>query len=115
MKRQRTYGLLVGLFAGAWPFWILALVRSGERWPTWVALAVAGILSAAALRTPASWAVGIVAGVVFSWALLAFLVGADWRLIPYVIVSFFTYYLTAAAAVIVSGYFLREWRTSRAA
>lgn len=73
MKRPRIYGLLVGLFAGAWPFWILALVRSGERWPTWVALAVAAILSAAALRTPASWAVGIAAGVVFSWALLAFL------------------------------------------
>jgi uncharacterized membrane protein (UPF0136 family) len=105
MQRPQIYGLLVGLFAGAWPFWILALVRSGERWPTWVALAVAVMLSAAALRTPGFWAVGIAVGVVFSWALLALLVGADWRLIPYVIVSFFAYYLIAAAAAIVSGYF----------
>ena len=115
MKRQRIYSLLVGLFAGAWPFWILVLIRSGERWPTWVALAVAAILSAGALRTPAFWAVGITVGVVFSWALLAILVRADWRLIPYVIVSFFAYYLAAAVAAIVSGYFLREWPASRAA
>jgi uncharacterized membrane protein (UPF0136 family) len=115
MKRQRIYSLLVGLFAGAWPFWILALVGSGERWPTWVALVVAVILSAAALRTPAAWTVGIVLGVVFSWALLAILIGTDWRLAPYVIVSFSAYYLAAAAGAIVSGYLLLERRGSGAA
>ena len=115
MKRQRIYGLLVGLFAGAWPFWILALVGSDERWPSWVALVVAVLLSAAALRTPAAWAVGIVVGVLFSWALLAILIGSDRRLAPYVIVSFFAYYLAAAAGAIIGGYLLRERRASDAA
>lgn len=115
MKHQRSYGLLVGLFAGAWPFWIVALVERGERRPTWVALVVAVILGAAALRTPVAWAMGIVVGVAFSWALLAILIGTDWRLVPYVIVSFFAYYLAAAAGAIVSGYLLRQRRASRAA
>ena len=66
MQRQRI-GLLVGSFAGAWPFWSLALLRSDERRATWVALALAVILSAAALRAPALWAVGIAVGVVISW------------------------------------------------
>ena len=112
MIRQRTYGIADGAIVGALPFWILAIFRSGERWPGWCALGVGLILATTAFRTPLAWGLGVVAGAVLSWAGLAILVGTDWRLLPYVLVGFSGYYLSVTTAV-VAAYWIGTTRVPR--
>ena len=105
----RTFGIVAGGLVGALPFWLIALVRTGERWPSRVALAVSLILSGMAFRTPRAWALGVAIGVVMSWASLAILAGTDWRLLPYVLLLFDAHYL-GSIAVMFSVYFLMRAR-----
>jgi hypothetical protein len=112
MIRTRICGIIAGALVGALPFWLLALVRTGERWPGWVVLAVGLVASATAFRAPAAWALGVVAGVAASWAALWILVGTDWRLLPYVVAVSYLYYF-GATAVLVTAYFLGSLRVSR--
>lgn len=105
MFRLRTLGIVTGGIVGALPFWLIALVRTGERWPSRVALAVALVLSGTAFRTPRAWALGVAIGAVVSWASLAVLVGTDWRLLPYVLLGSYVHYL-GSTAVMVSVYFV---------
>ena len=105
----RTFGIVTGGLVGALPFWIIALVRTGERWPSRVALAVALVLSGIAFRTPRAWALGVVVGAVMAWASLAILVGTDWRLLPYVLLGSSAHYL-GSVAVMIGVYFLMRAR-----
>ena len=100
--RRRIYGSAIGVLVGAWPFWVLALVRTGERWPARLALAVSLILSGSAFRVPAAWALGVVIGATASWAALAILVETDWRLLPYVLIGFPENYIGAAAVIVAA-------------
>lgn len=110
MSRRSTCGVIVGALVGALPFWLVTLVRNGDVWPGCLAFAVAVILSAAAFRAPAAWAFGVVAGAVLSWAALAVLAGTDWRLLPYVLVGSYVYYI-GATAVVFGGYAVSSSRT----
>ena len=111
--RLRMYGIAEGVAVGALPFVMLAIFRTGEQWPGWVALAVSIILAAAASRTPLAWGVGVAMGVVLSAVTLAILVGTDWRLLPYVLVGSCGYYLSALAAVVAAQWIGTARRTRR--
>jgi len=113
MLRQRSYGVVIGAVVGALPFWVLALVRTGEQWPGQVALAVALVLSGTAFRTPAAWGLGVALGAVVSWVALAILVGTDWHLLPYVLLGAYAYYLGAIAVVVSASLFLPLRRSVR--
>ena len=101
----RAFGVVAGGLVGALPFWLTALVRTGERWPSKVALAISLVLSGLAFRTPGTWARAVAVGAVVSWASLAVLAGTDWRLLPYVLLLFDAHYL-ASTAVILSVHIL---------
>jgi hypothetical protein len=100
--RQGIYGITIGVLVGAWPFWVLALVRNGERWPARLALAVSLILSGTAFRVPAAWALGVAVGATSSWAALAILVGTEWRLLPYVLLLFPENYIGGAVVIVTA-------------
>lgn len=101
MAPRRVYGIIAGALVGGGPFWLLGSVAKGH-WPGLSALAVAVALSAAAFRTPGAWALGLLVGTAVSWGALALIVGSDWRLLPYVVSGFPTYYVAAAAAITVA-------------
>ena len=112
MIRQHGYGAAAGAVAGALPFGLLAIFRTGDRWPGWFVLGIGVILATTAFRSLLAWGLGVVAGAVLSSAVLAMLVGTDWRLLPYVLVGFFWYYLSVTTAV-VAAYWIGTSRVPR--
>jgi hypothetical protein len=99
---QRAYGIVAGATVGALPFVLVALFHEGERWPAWAALAVNVALAATSFRTPLAWGLGLLAGIVVSAVVLAVLVQTDWRLVPYVLVGFCGYYLSATFVAVAA-------------
>jgi hypothetical protein len=101
MIGRRVYGLVIGAAVGAWPFWLLALLRPA-RWPGLTGIVIAAVLTATAGRTPAAWLFGVVTGVLSSWVALVVLIGSDWRLLVYVVIGSWLHYLTSVTAMVVA-------------
>ena len=98
-------GFLAGVVTGAVPFLLI-----GFRTTSWVPAAggmlVAGVLCATAWRNPL--ALGMVLGTLATAGAFVFFLGSDQRLLPYVMLNFPMYYVSAAA-----GFCLGAWSASR--